>query len=873
MNSTYSQAINHKDFLDVFDDLLKSLFLNNRGQYFNSENLTDDKIRKAAWLASIAALGGELEKSFASSFGALLHLRDKDNDLYKRTCYVLQSRAGNIVSTKHLPDIISDGKYKSDFGSLLNFELVSKRISLGKVFNNEPMVYLTEFQKKLWVSLGGGSNIAISAPTSSGKSFIIKKFIAQVINSNDEGEFIYVVPSKALINQVSNELSSQLMGVATVLTTYREISEEHKNIIYVLTPERCLRLLQEKSDGHPKVVFFDEVQNIEDGTRGNVYENVIYRMTQSWKNTQFIMAGPYIDNIKSSLGKVTDIEINEHKTLATPVLQVKVILTFSPNNKNVKYKIFSPSGSKIESEISINKSLYTKLNVSKGKALSHIISIFDPGDQNIIYSPKKNHAQNWAIKISENESLERIDDNEKINDLVDFLSSEVHPDYSLIRTIKKGVAFHHGALLDVARMEIEDLYSNGIIKNIVCTSTLLQGVNLPADRIVILSPKIGNYDLTQFEFLNLIGRAGRISSSLYGEIFCIETKNEEWGEDKILNDEKKEIKSSVLSKIDNNKDNVVSYINLSKIDIKSQGGDIAIFPLVSYLRSQYLVDEKHFKKIMDGSNLEENQRQLIEKRLKLIKNKLEIPQELLSKNQFIDPVEQNELYLKIKKDGISKWIIDKYPNSKDGKSSEYAEYEDMNYYNQYKNIILRLHEIFDIESEANGNEDGGIRKTRYYVSFKKLASDSHKWMQGKKFKFFIDDTLSKQYIQKNKVINHSAVDSVTNFVTAHISTNISFVLVKYISLWANLVSYFLTEKEKERYAFVLNLPSMLEMGSYKPIVLEIMSYGINRSTAIEIEKKYKGDKSVEVFLKNIKLREIDTLHAKYLNRAGFGTYK
>ena len=66
---------------------------------------------------------------------------------------------------------------------------------------------------------------------------------------------------------------------------------------------------------------------------------------------------------------------------------------------------------------------------------------------------------------------------------------------------------------------------------------------------------------------------------------------------------------------------------------------------------------------------------------------------------------------------------------------------------------------------------------------------------------------------------------------------------------------------------------MLEMGSYKPIVLEIMSYGINRSTAIEIEKKYKGDKSVEVFLKNIKLREIDTLHAKYLNRAGFGTYK
>lgn len=873
MSSTYLQAIHHKDFLDVFDDLLKSLFLMNRGEAFFSENLTDDKIRKAAWLASIAALGGEFEKSFASSFGALLHLRDKDNDLYKRTCYVLQSRSGNIVSTKHLPNIISDGKYKVDFGSLLNFELVSKRISLGKVFNDKSIVYLTEFQKELWISLGNKKNLAISAPTSSGKSFIIKKYISQIVNSSSEGEFIYVVPSKALINQVSNELSKQLMDVATVITTYREINEKNKKIIYVLTPERCLRLLQEKKDGWPNVVFFDEVQNIEDGTRGNVYENIIYRMTQGWKNTQFIMAGPYIENIKSSLIKITDIEIDEHKTLATPVLQVKVALTFSPKSKSVKYKIFSPSGKKIESELNINKSLYTKLTASKGAALSHIISIFDPEDQNIIYAPKKNYAQNWAIKISENKSLESIDDNERINDLVDFLSKEVHSDYSLIRTVKKGVAFHHGALLDVARMEIEDLYSSGTIKNIVCTSTLLQGVNLPADRIIILSPKVGNYELTQFEFLNLIGRAGRISSSLYGEIFCIETKDEEWGEDKILNDERKEIKSSVLSKIDNNKDKIVSYINLSKNDIKEQGGELALVPLVTYLRSQYLVDENHFRKIISSSELEESQMKLIEERLKKIKGGLEIPEELLFKNQFIDPIEQNQLYVKIKRDGISKWIIDKYPNSKEGQASEYAEFEDMNYYNQYKSIILRLHEIFDIESEANGTEDGGIRKTRYFVSFKKLASDSHKWMQGNKFKFFIDDTLSKHYVQKNKSINNSAIDSVTNFVTAHISTNISFILVKYISLWSNLVSSFLSESERERYAFVLNLPSMLEMGSYKPIVLEIMSYGINRSTAIEIEKKYKGGMDVEFFLKNINLTMVDTLHAKYLSRAGFGTYK
>ncbi|WP_213928456.1 hypothetical protein, partial [Serratia marcescens] len=65
MNSTYTQAIQHNDFIVVFDDLLNSLFIKNRGEKFSSENLTSEKIKKAVWLASIAALGGEHEKNIA----------------------------------------------------------------------------------------------------------------------------------------------------------------------------------------------------------------------------------------------------------------------------------------------------------------------------------------------------------------------------------------------------------------------------------------------------------------------------------------------------------------------------------------------------------------------------------------------------------------------------------------------------------------------------------------------------------------------------------------------------------------------------------------------------------------------------------------
>ncbi|WP_405081092.1 DEAD/DEAH box helicase [Pectobacterium versatile] len=870
MTNVYTQAVLHKDFINVFDALLENFFVMRRGGVYQSEFLCEDKIRKAVWLASIAALGSENEKNQASSFGTLLHLYNPKSELFKKSCYILQSRVGNIVTTNHLPHIFENEVYKTDFGLLMNFELAGKRSSLFKEFSDNSKIYFTEFQKRIWESLINYNNIAISAPTSSGKSFIIKKYIIERIFNNTIKKCIYIVPSKALINQVSNEFSKELMDKVTVLTTYRDLDESSKKIIFVLTPERCLRLLQEKPELDPDVVFFDEVQNVEDDSRGSIYENILYRMTRKWFFTQFIMAGPFIENIKQALNKITDINIIEEKTLSTPVLQIKVALTVSPRSKSVDYKIISPTGMILSKQLNIKKGLYSKLTSQRGEALSHIVSLFKNDEQNIIYSPKKNLAENWAVKISEGKSLDFEVDENRLKSLNDFLSVEVHPSYSLIRTLRKGVAFHHGGLLEVARMEVEDLFSQGVINNIVCTSTLLQGVNLPADRIIILSPKVGNYELSQFDFMNLIGRAGRISSSMYGEIFCFDVKDEEWGEEKILGAENKEVKSVVLKKIDENKDKILDYIDLDREKVIEQGGDIKILNFIHYLRSQYIVDTTHFKKIISNSILTDTEKTLLESRLGKLKDNIIIPDNLLSKSQFIDPIEQDTLFRKIYTEGVEKWIINKFPGSKDGIDSEFSPFERMSYYSQYRSIIQRLDEISGIEDEVNKGDGNSFKKLKFYVSYKKLANDSNKWMQGKKYSFFIENTLKKQYIEKGKEINDKTVDAVTNFVTIHINTNLNFILVKYLTLWSNIVSHFLTDKQKEKFAFVLNLPSMLEMGSYSPTVLEIMSYGINRSTAIEIDKLYKSNMPIEIFLKNLKLEKLPPLHRKYLERAGFG---
>ncbi|WP_426728978.1 hypothetical protein [Enterobacter cloacae complex sp. 358K9] len=64
-------------------------------------------------------------------------------------------------------------------------------------------------------------------------------------------------------------------------------------------------------------------------------------------------------------------------------------------------------------QVDIGKALYSKLSSSKGAALKHITSILDSDEQNIIYAPKKNLAEGWALAIAQtnNEDSELDEDN------------------------------------------------------------------------------------------------------------------------------------------------------------------------------------------------------------------------------------------------------------------------------------------------------------------------------------------------------------------------------------------------------------------------------------------------------------------------------
>lgn len=865
------EASRDVDFVATYDQLLRHLFLSKQNGAANDQiRIPVDRLQHATWLASIIALGNsDALKNLANAFGALLHLYAPENPAYQRACYVLQSRSGNLLSSKHVPNIFNNGRYDNSFGTLLDVELGSTRGRLTHNLKNSGDLIFTDYQAKLWSAIQSGSNIAISAPTSAGKSFIIRTYIVERLTANT-AIAVFVVPTKALINQVSMDFKADLKDSAHVYTTYRQPENYEKSIIFVLTPERCNKLLQDKTLKSPSIIFIDEIHNLEAEGRGMVFENCLYGLVSRFPQSQFIFAGPFIEDIVTPLKELSGLELVDETTVATPVFQVRATITFLPKSLSAEYRIFSQTGNVLSGQTILNKKLFSKAKNKKGEAIAAFLQNLKQDESCIIFAPRKTTAENWALKLPSSIRANSCQ-SEAIAELIEFLAEEIHPDYSLIRTLKNGVAFHHAGLPDIARIEIEDLYSQGEITNLVCTSTLLQGVNLPADKLIIITPQNDTTPLTPFEFKNLIGRAGRISTNLYGEVYCLEVKDEEWGEERLTNNNKTKIKPNTTSVLQKHTDSIIRLADSDREQILADLESPNLYTTICYLRHLFVSDKVHYDRILNTAQLQDHQRDQLESKLLNIQVQLTIPLDLLRQNPYVDPLLQEELYQSIKKDPYA-WIPTSYPNSRRALTpTDEIDFEDKNFYGQFEEIAKKLDRIFFIESEVNSRFGD-------YIGIGSLIYDAFQWMSGKSHRYFIEKYLDNAYtgFGESLVENNSEetdgrnkVDKAARHVTQNISSNITFKLVKYFSLWGDITKACIPEEEHETLAYFLSLPSMIELGSYDPRVLELMSLGINRSIALKLRKDLPKDvENLEEWLRKFNTARLSPLLRRYLERSG-----
>lgn len=498
------------------NELYDAILYNYGRQLFGLTNLPEKEISVPAALRfadilskSVHTQNEETHKLWAQEIVALLNALRPDDELIQ---YYLGSVLTSVSNFRGVSLKAAD-YVSADFLDRI-FTQVSKEYLRIPEAENE---YFFRAQKEIYEKFNE-PYFSYSAPTSLGKSYIMRTFIREQIAKGKQCNFAIIVPTKALINETTEKLT-EVLGPELKGKNYRIVTsagamalEEEHNFIFAMTPERLLYLLILMKDIPIEYLFIDEAHKIskKDG-RSAFYYKVVDMLSQRSTPPHIIFASPNIPNPEVYLQLIPDVANRENYKIATkfsPVNQEKFLIDF----KCFELHYYNEATQKLTKYCSF----------PEDKGLLDFVHELGEGARSIVYSNSKDNVVEYALQYAT--QLQPLHDSD-LDVLAQDIRQDVHGDYYLADIVEKGVAYHMGYLPSTIRARIESLYKDGKIHTLFCTSTLLEGVNLPADNLFITSHKNGG-DMSPVDFRNLMGRVGRIEFNLYGNVFlvCIKRK-------------------------------------------------------------------------------------------------------------------------------------------------------------------------------------------------------------------------------------------------------------------------------------------------------------------------------------------------------------
>lgn len=273
----------------------------------------------------------------------------------------------------------------------------------------------------------------------------------------------------------------------------------------VLTQERLLRIFKKDPSLSFDCIIVDEAHEIlEENSRSRTLANVIIIAQKRNPDVAFKFLTPFLTDSKNLKARYTTYDIEGFK-----------VTEYIKTEKYYLYDLRNHTGLKLYDQF-LNRYLPLSENRNLGFE-EDVVKAYSAG-KNIIYLNKPTDIEKFALALSD--VLPEMD-SEMIQTACDNISNYLQPQYNLLACLRKGIIYHHGSVPDAIRIYIEDLYKkDDSVKYVITSSTLLSGVNLPAERMFILDNKRGRSNLSHDSFKNLVGRVCRFS-----EIFNDETGN------------------------------------------------------------------------------------------------------------------------------------------------------------------------------------------------------------------------------------------------------------------------------------------------------------------------------------------------------------
>lgn len=800
----------------------------NKLHFIKDTKVADKKLifKTIRCLDSITIKHDEKDVNLVIALIALMwtHADKKEYDL-KNVIIKFLSRIGYPTSA-----IIVDDDYnkeKCQFTSL-NSWLDELTVGFNQLLNevevNGHIFMLTNFQKKIWTAMDTNRLIGISAPTSAGKSFVILLKILQKISEQNK-DIVYIVPTLSLINQVTEDFNIMLkeLGINNyrISNTFVQNDDSEISNIYVLTQEKALAAFSDEETAFSKklILVTDEIQNIErieeeQDERSKILFDVLMEFRYKDNVEQIIIAGPRIEEIGELGTNIFGFEAENISTQNSPVLN----LTYSISLRNKQYYLKQycslmrePICKLIENPSVISGYGKKQYDNEYLEYLSVFLNFIGKNQQNIIFSPTAPTARKIACYLAKENKVDI-----KNEELINYYSRTVHEEYSLCKTLRDGIAYHHGKMPLHVRRTLEKAIVDKQVMNVVCTTTLMQGVNLPAQNVFIRNPhlyisqKKNVAELSNYEMANLRGRAGRLLKDFIGRTYVLDesafSNTEGYEQMNLFEDSTKELPSGYVEKFEEHK-KVIEQVVVSKEPVDENLQNCGY--LISYIRQSVLRYGLDSKGKLKNVGITLSSKQI--KKVLLELESLTVPKEVCMKNRYWDPFVLQKIY------------------------EDYNEQVPISPFDS--GARAKLDRMLKFMRDTP--ETAAMYKNHIPIKLQKNRGRSHlvnlcmKWSKG----ITLHEILSQDTDDYKREEN---IENIINILQNTVSYNVPLLLKPIFDI-KNPDSSFLT---------------CLQVGAVQPIIKKMIELGIPRETAIELfEKLYKGRKDEE-------LEKIDESHIR-----------
>ncbi|MDR9865561.1 DEAD/DEAH box helicase [Pseudomonas baetica] len=400
------------------------------------------------------------------------------------------------------------------------------------------------------------SSAIIQMPTSAGKTKSIELIIRSAFLSARANLVVVVAPFKALCQEIRSELSRSFDGEVVSIDGVSDVPQMdfaefdldgfldldfnslETDSILVLTPEKLMYILRQSPELAESigVVIYDEGHQFDSGPRGVTYELLLSSLKSLIpKEAQTILISAVINNSqaigswlngedginingtdilstyrtvafaswKDSLGRLEFVEQNntDEKTFFVPRVIEKYKLSRKPRERTDRFFPDKADGKSIAMFLGLKLASNGSVAIFCGvkAAVSTIAKVAVDIYSRNLFIPKPSEYSDEA----------------EVKNLLNLHAIHLGIESETTKCSSLGIYSHSSNTPQGLRVAIEYAMQKSLIKFIICTSTLAQGVNLPIRYLLITSIYQAGKPIKVRDFHNLIGRAGR--SGMYTE--------------------------------------------------------------------------------------------------------------------------------------------------------------------------------------------------------------------------------------------------------------------------------------------------------------------------------------------------------------------